>query len=726
MATPNATTTTRKPLSLELWERALDSWRAWCARHEKLMHRLPAIRALAAWLSLLFMALACWVVPGYARGIVAVLASLAAVVAYVVLARTHTLRLGTVMTMFALAIPWAFGVAVATTTIAQALRMDTEWAGATVALASFVEEPGKLLPLVIVATVAPGRVRRFAAADWAVLGFAAGAAFTAAEDFARRAARRPGLLDLLLPDHGSSYGMNPWSSGAMTSMDGLAFYPGHQISAANTAMAAGLGIILWRTRRPGLRAVATLPAAVTLLLSLADHAAYNACVGSTWPANRIEGFPLILEWAWAIGGHGRGAIALNVVLLFTCLAVDASRRRAAGDAGKVFGDSRSPAEPRLLESVPSPVRGPVAAAWLTVWYTVSDAAATLTALSRVPGRPRRDAVRSGRVVRIAVLAARADAMTATTPGQEPMSRRRFWLLSMATSTLVTAVVVGWGTMIARAIGRSLVAAGDSPPYFAGLLSSLGSWWDSLGFGGQALVTAGIVVVIIASGGSLALALGLSGIATWTSDHGDGLASLLRDPRNTIHRYLTRATPGDAIWDTLDFLMTFVPGSVLGKTVGSTLRMLPDEVLARVVAWRQGRLAERLIVESAPNAAGAARLNSLLRTAELANPLLDSLRTTGKLPNHYITKSQAKAAGWAKGKPVGTTSPGGQIGGDVYQNDDLLLPPKDGRSWQEADVGLQDTISRSKQSGTRLVYSNDGLVYVSDDHYQTFYRLPNWR
>ncbi len=690
------------------------------------MSRLATARSVAAWASLPLLAMACWLVPGYSRGLVAVVGSLVAVLAYVIVARTHTVKLGMVLTMFALGVPWAFGVAFATIAAARVLRMDTGWAGSEVALASFIEEPGKLLPLLAVALLAPGRARRFAATDWALLGYASGAAFAAAEDFVRRAARRPGLLDLLFPDTGTSFSLNPWSSGSLTSLDGLALYPGHQISAANTAMAVALGIVVWRAGSGGPRALSVVPAMLTLLLALADHAAYNADVGGSRPLHQIDGFPLVLEWVWILGLHGRGAIAINVGLLIACLAVDAHRRYSSGDAGRVVGDSPTPSPPTVITSLPAPVRAPVAAVWMAGWYAVADAVVILAALAPHAGASRHDGVVVGRLARQAVLAARADAMTVTTPGREPGSRRSFWLVTLATSAVALAIVVGWGASIAQAIGRALLTAGDGPRYFAGLLASLGTWWDSLGFGGQTLVTAGIVALVIASGGSMALALGLSGIAAWTAGHGHGLADLLRNPREAFRTYLTKATPADFIWDTVDFLLTFVPGSVLGKAAGSALRGLPDEVLGRIVAWRQGRLAEQLIAQSAPNAARAARLASLLRTAELANPLADSLRTTGRLPSNYITKARAEAAGWAPGRAVGTTSPGAQIGGDLFRDDFGSLPAKQGRIWHEADVGLKDTISRSKQPGTRLVYSNDGLAYITDDHYETLYQLPNWR
>ncbi|WP_437840095.1 RHS repeat-associated core domain-containing protein [Sorangium sp. So ce1153] len=137
-------------------------------------------------------------------------------------------------------------------------------------------------------------------------------------------------------------------------------------------------------------------------------------------------------------------------------------------------------------------------------------------------------------------------------------------------------------------------------------------------------------------------------------------------------------------------------------------------------------AAQLDTRPAHGAAQFAKLKDALRTAEAANPLIESLRTTGKLPSNYLTKAQAAAAGWQAGKPVGTHIPGGQIGGDVFQNTTGVLPSAPGRTWYEADVGLSSTISRSKQPGTRLLYSSDGLLYVTADHYETVHLIGTWK
>jgi hypothetical protein len=162
----------------------------------------------------------------------------------------------------------------------------------------------------------------------------------------------------------------------------------------------------------------------------------------------------------------------------------------------------------------------------------------------------------------------------------------------------------------------------------------------------------------------------------------------------------------------------------------------------------GRAARKLLTERDPDlpdtpevpgattdpgmAGGAANANARvllanqLRTADAAGPLLDSLRASGKLPANFVTKAQAEAAGWMPGKAIGNYVPGGQLGGDVFLNTTKVVPPAPGRIWFEADVGLVSEMTRAKQPGTRLLYSSDGLAYVTFDHYETAIQIPGWK
>ena len=100
-------------------------------------------------------------------------------------------------------------------------------------------------------------------------------------------------------------------------------------------------------------------------------------------------------------------------------------------------------------------------------------------------------------------------------------------------------------------------------------------------------------------------------------------------------------------------------------------------------------------------------------------IVNYLDRYGKLPENFITKKEAKALGWdSRYNYVGEVAPGKSIGGDHFGNYDGLLPDRKGRKWRECDVNY-----RGKKRGTeRLIYSNDGLYYYTNDHYQTFTQM----
>ncbi|MEJ2076039.1 MAG: ribonuclease domain-containing protein, partial [Reinekea sp.] len=129
---------------------------------------------------------------------------------------------------------------------------------------------------------------------------------------------------------------------------------------------------------------------------------------------------------------------------------------------------------------------------------------------------------------------------------------------------------------------------------------------------------------------------------------------------------------------------------------------------------------------AHNATNFAKHKELLSVTESANPLVESLRNTGQLPSNYVTKAQAVQQGWKPGKALGNSVSGGQLGGDVFQNTTNILPSAQDRVWYEADIGLNSTVTRAKQPGTRLLYSNDGLMYVTTDHYETVHMIGRWK
>ena len=92
---------------------------------------------------------------------------------------------------------------------------------------------------------------------------------------------------------------------------------------------------------------------------------------------------------------------------------------------------------------------------------------------------------------------------------------------------------------------------------------------------------------------------------------------------------------------------------------------------------------------------------------------------GTLPKYYITKKEAKDAGWDQSKGnLSDVLPQKMIGGDIFYNSKSKLPEKTGRIWYEADINYVSGFRNS----SRILYSNDGLIFVTYDHYQTFYEI----
>ncbi len=87
----------------------------------------------------------------------------------------------------------------------------------------------------------------------------------------------------------------------------------------------------------------------------------------------------------------------------------------------------------------------------------------------------------------------------------------------------------------------------------------------------------------------------------------------------------------------------------------------------------------------------------------------------ELPDNYITKSEAKKLGW-EGGSVEKYQEGAAIGGDSFGNKEGLLPEADGRTYIECDI---DTDGEDSRGAKRLVFSNDGLYFYTEDHYESF-------
>ena len=91
---------------------------------------------------------------------------------------------------------------------------------------------------------------------------------------------------------------------------------------------------------------------------------------------------------------------------------------------------------------------------------------------------------------------------------------------------------------------------------------------------------------------------------------------------------------------------------------------------------------------------------------------------GCLPNYYISRKDVLAKGWKPSKWPSNFVPNKMITGGQYYNDDGHLPDAPGRVWYEADINYKT----GRRNNQRILWSNDGLIFVTYDHYKTFYEI----
>lgn len=95
-----------------------------------------------------------------------------------------------------------------------------------------------------------------------------------------------------------------------------------------------------------------------------------------------------------------------------------------------------------------------------------------------------------------------------------------------------------------------------------------------------------------------------------------------------------------------------------------------------------------------------------------------LRYYGKLPDYYLSRSELIALGWKSSKPPAKYAPGKMLFGGIYYNDEGKLPSAAGRIWYEADINYYS----GKRNGHRIVFSNDGLIFVTYNDGFTYYEV----
>lgn len=590
-------------------------WERWAARKRSWLAARPGVvrlQRLSMWTALMVVIVAFALSPGLRLVFRSYLPCWVLLVAWFLVVRTKTLTWSAAAKTFALGVPLAVLIALASRALAAAVGLDVDDHGSSIAIAGALEELLKLSPLALLCVVAPGRVRRFAVVDWLLLGLASGLAFQAFEDGLRRIshANRSGLAMLFTPadpwsEVTSGYPQYGWSLLAGWSDNGIGFYAGHHVFTGLVAVGIGLAVIAGRNARGPARAVRwLLPLGLWCVVAVA-HAAYNATayVGDALPAGETV-FPSLLRWLWVFTAHGRLIGPLLLALAVVALLVDATRLRGGEpDAGPHPG-GEWPAwsdrwARRLADRLATPAnahatvrlgsligrRAAMGAAFLAgvVGRDLHALVCSLGGGTDVDGRPRR----VGRLAAVVGLS-RGHRERASAAGVRG-SRRSFrtaacfsWSAALVAGTAIAAT-------LAEHLGMSVMVEGF---WLAGLLDRLADWWSSLGPGGQLALSAGLAALVVLSGGSFALAMGLAGGATWAAEHGHGLADFTRDPAAASRSFLANLTPQQAVGYGLELLLQRLVPAGVGAGAGRVTRRTLDELLDDPAAYlrrRQGLL-----------------------------------------------------------------------------------------------------------------------------------------
>jgi len=96
-----------------------------------------------------------------------------------------------------------------------------------------------------------------------------------------------------------------------------------------------------------------------------------------------------------------------------------------------------------------------------------------------------------------------------------------------------------------------------------------------------------------------------------------------------------------------------------------------------------------------------------------------LKNFGHLPDYYLSPREARALGWMpEYGNFAQSAPGKMLAKGIYRNKNGHLPSAPGRIWHEADIDY----AGGWRGLHRILYSNDGLIFVTYDHYKTFIEI----
>jgi hypothetical protein len=422
VADPTSTTSpTASPVPPREWWQLLAERRSrWLTAHPRLARAWAVTRMVVLFGSLLWLAALWLFMPELRLGIRAYLGCLWVVIAWFALARTKTLTWHGFLGFFTVCVPWSVAIGALTTTMATSMArhefLPVSETGAQVAIAGIVEETGKLIPVILLALLAPRRAARFATIDWLLLGLASGTAFLAVEEAVRRTALATGSIgfgsllgpptDAVLPPGYVTFGLAPVptpmsADGALLAPTTAAQFGGHAILTALVTGLFGLALAAWQARRRRTALTLALLPATALWSAIADHAMYNAGLDlfSALPGNNdtpayLDPDTTTLPWwlriPWSLLGHGHGRITVFLLLALACLLVDAARL-ATRPTANLTGQPAPHWVTQPANEAPSAISAVLRATTGLLWIIVRDLAQALAGFARRrPGETRAD------------------------------------------------------------------------------------------------------------------------------------------------------------------------------------------------------------------------------------------------------------------------------------------------------------------------------------------------
>lgn len=166
-----------------------------------------------------------------------------------------------------------------------------------------------------------------------------------------------------------------------------------------------------------------------------------------------------------------------------------------------------------------------------------------------------------------------------------------------------------------------------------------------------------------------------------------------------------------------FVMSFCGCVKDGNSTDSV--SIPSEVSTSTSA-KQGEFSDEVLLEEIPLRASFESID-VKKTGKYTSlkEVASYIFLYEALPKNYITKSEARKLGWkASEGNLWEVTDGMSIGGDVFGNREGKLPKQEGRVYYECDIDYDG----GRRNAKRIIYSNDGLIFYTEDHYKSFERL----